>query len=128
MYAPPMFRERTEAAQTVIGGVIPALIGGLAGVFVGVSAGAYWAVGVLAAVGAFAGGFEHADGWEAADRGFLGGVIYGTALLLAHELANTHPKVSLGSFPPFLAVVTAISGTLLSAAGGSIARRRSPAR
>jgi hypothetical protein len=79
-------------------------------------------------VGAFASGFEHVDGWEAADRGFISGLIYGTSLLLAHELAGTHPKASLGSVPALLAVVTAIAGALLCAAGGHLARlQRGPA-
>jgi hypothetical protein len=108
--------------QIVIGAVLPAAIGAVAGVLLGVSAAAYWAVAVIAAIGGFASGFEHSDGWDAADRGFLGGVIYGTSLLLAHDLAGTHAKASLGSFPPLLAVVTAIAGTLLAAAGGRIAR------
>jgi hypothetical protein len=122
MYAPPLFRDRSESVQVVIGGVVPAVVGGLAGVLIGASAPAYIALGVLASIGAFLGGFEHVDGWEAADRGFLGGLIYGAALLLVHELVNTHAKVSLGSFPPYLAVITTLVGTLLSAAGGRVAR------
>jgi ABC-type Na+ efflux pump permease subunit len=122
MYAPPLFKDRSVPAQVVIGAVLPAALGAVAGVLVGVSAAAYWAVAVVAAVGGFASGFEHTDGWDAADRGFLGGVIYGTSLLLAHDLAGTHAKVSLGSFPPLLAVITAIAGTLLAAAGGRLAR------
>lgn len=50
------------------------------------------------------------------------GAIYGTALLLADAAVGTHAKVSLGSFPPFLAVITAIIGMLLCAAGGRLAR------
>jgi ABC-type Na+ efflux pump permease subunit len=122
MYNPVLFRDRSRPAQIVLGGVIPAGVGALAGILVGVSAGAYWAVAALAGVGAFIAGFEHRDGWGGADRGFFGGVIYGTALLIAHALAGTHAKVSLGSFPPFLVVVTAIIGMLLSAAGGRLAR------
>jgi hypothetical protein len=122
MYDPVLFRDRSRPVQVVSGGVLPALIGALAGVLVGVSSGAYWVVAVLAGVGAFVGGFEHRDGWGGADRGFFAGLIYGTALLLAHAIAGTHAKVSLGSFPPLLAVVTAIVGMLLSAAGGRIAR------
>ncbi|MGZ4194268.1 MAG: hypothetical protein ACXVRW_17660, partial [Solirubrobacteraceae bacterium] len=59
----------------------------------------------------------------------FGGVIYGTTLLLVHELIHNDAKVSLGSFPPFLVVVTALVGTLLSAAGGRIAhsQRGAPA-
>jgi hypothetical protein len=119
---PPLFRDRSRAAQIALGGVLPALIGALAGVLVGVSSAAYWIVGLLAAVGAFLSGFEHRDGWGGADRGFFGGLIYGIALLVAHALAGTHAKVSLGSFPPLLVVVTAIVGMLLAAAGGRVAR------
>ncbi len=122
MYEPVLFRDRPRPAQVVIGGVIPAVIGALAGILVGVTSGGYWIVAALAAVGAFVAGFEHRDGWGGADRGFFGGVIYGVALLVAHALTGTHAKVSLGSFPPLLIVVTAIVGMLLSAAGGRLAR------
>jgi hypothetical protein len=121
-YRPMLFRDRPRSAQFVLGGLVPAAIGALAGLLVGVSAGGYWAVAVLAAAGGFLAGFEHQDGWGGADRGFSGGLIYGIALLAVHGLAGTHAKVSLGSFPPLLAVVTAIIGMLLSAAGGRIAR------
>ena len=94
----------------------------MAGILLGVSSGAYYAVGALAGVGGFLSGFEHLDGWEAADRGFFGGAFYGIALLLTHALMGTHAKVSLGSFPPLLAVLTTIFGMLLAAAGGRIAR------
>lgn len=119
---PVLFRDRTRAQQIVLGGVIPLVIGALEGVLVGVSSAAYWIVALLAAVGAFLSGFEHRDGWGGADRGFFGGLIYGIALLVVHWIVGTHAKVSLGSFPPLLAVVTAIVGMLLAAAGGRIAR------
>jgi len=122
MPAVTLFRDRSPTAQLVVAGVVPMLIGGLAGVLLGVSAAAYWGIGALAAVGAFLSGFEHVDGWEAADRGFVSGLIYGTSLLLAHELAGTHPQASLGNVPALLAVVTAIAGSLLCAAGGHLAR------
>ena len=90
--------------------------------WVGVSSGAYWAYGALLAVGALVGGFEHEDGWSSAARGLVGGLIYGIALLVMHAIVGTHVKVSLGSFPPLLAVVTAIAGMLLSALGARVAR------
>jgi hypothetical protein len=130
MYSPVLFRNRSRAAQIMIGGVTPAALGAVAGVLVGTSVAAYWAVGAVAAVGGFLAGFEHQDGWGGADRGVVGGAIYGTALLVAHAIAGTHAKVSLGSFPPLLAVVTAIIGMFLGAGGGRLARtmlRRAPA-
>jgi hypothetical protein len=121
-FTPVPFANRSESHKVIIGAVIPALVGALAGFLVGASAAGYWVVAALAGVGAFLGGFEHSDGWDAADRGFFGGVIYGTTLLLVHQLIHNHAKVSLGNFPPFLVVVTALAGTLLSAGGGRVAR------
>jgi hypothetical protein len=123
MYDPMLFRDRPRPVQVVLGGVIPAIAGAVAGVLIGTSSGAYWAWGVLAAIGSVVGGFEHQDGWGGADRGLVAGVIYGIALLLMHALVGTHAKVSLGSFPPFLVVITGIAGMLLSALGGFLARR-----
>ncbi len=119
---PTLFRDRSRPVQIVLGGLIPAALGALAGVLLGVSSGAYWAVGAVAAVGGFLSGFEHQDGWGGADRGLVAGFIYGVALLVAHAIAGTEAKVSLGKFPPLLAVVTAIFGMLLTAAGGRLAR------
>jgi hypothetical protein len=124
MPTPVLFRDRPLAAQIILGGVIPAVVGAIAGVLIGVSAAAYWVIAILAGVGAFLAGFEHRDGWGGADRGMVGGVIYGVALLLLHALVGTHAKVSLGSFPPLLAVITAIIGALLGAGGGRLARLR----
>jgi ABC-type branched-subunit amino acid transport system permease subunit len=119
---PVLFRDRPRPVQILLGGVIPAVFGAVAGVLVGTSTGAYWALAAVVTIGGFLAGFEHQDGWGGADRGLVGGAIYGTSLLIAHAIAGTHAKVSLGSFPPFLAVVTAIIGMLLGALGGRLAR------
>lgn len=116
------FRDRSREMQVVLAGVVPAGIGALAGVLIGVSATAYWVVALVAALGGFASGFEHPDARSAAQRGLVAGAIYGIALLIAHAIAGTHAKVSLGGFPPLLAVVTAIIGMLVAAASGRIAR------
>ncbi len=122
MHMPTPFRDRTRSAQVLLGGVVPFAVGALAGVMVGVSAPAYWAVGAVAAIGGVLAGFEHRDGWGGADRGLVGGALYGVGLLVAHGIAGTDATVSLGSFPPLLAVVTAIIGMLLGALGGRLAR------
>jgi hypothetical protein len=122
MLEPTLLRDRPRSAQIVLGGVIPAIVGAIAGVLVGISSAGYWAIAVVAAIGGFLAGFEHQDGWGGADRGLVGGAIYGVSLLVAHAIAGTEAKVSLGSFPPLLAVVTAIFGIFLGAAGGRLAR------
>jgi len=117
-----LFRDRSRPMQVLLGGVIPVAFGAIAGVLLGVSSGAYYGFGGLAAVGSFLSGFEHRDGWGGADRGFWAGAFYGTALLVTHAIVGTHAKVSLGSFPPFLAVITTVAGMLIAAAGGRLAR------
>ena len=122
MHLPTLFRDRSRPAQVILGGLIPCAVGVLAGIMLGVAPGAYWAVGIAAGIGQILAGLEHRDGWGGADRGLVGGAIYGTSLLIAHAIAGTDATVSLGSFPPLLPVVTAIGGMLLGALGGRIAR------
>jgi hypothetical protein len=120
MQASPLFRERPRSIQVVLGLVVPLALGALAGVFLGISAGVYWAIGLIAFAGGILAGFEHADAWDGADRGLVGGTLYGTGLLLAHAIAGTDAKVSLPGFEPILVVFTAIIGMLLGALGGKI--------
>jgi hypothetical protein len=117
-----MFRDRPRAVQIALGGAVPLVFGAVVGIVIGVSAGVYWALAVLAGLGAVLAGFEHQDGWGGADRGLVGGALFGLGILLAHAIAGTHAKVSLGGFPPLLIVIDAIFGMLLGALGGRIAR------
>ncbi len=131
MYQPTLLRDRSRPEQILLGGIVPAIAGAIAGVLIGVSSAAYWGYAVPIVIASVIAGFEHQDGWGGADRGLVAGAIYGTALLVMHAIVGTHAKVSLGSFPPFLAVITAIIGMLLTATGGRIARsqrRRARAR
>lgn len=122
MRMPPLFRHRPRPLQIVLGGVVPLAFGAVVGIVLGLSAGIYWALAVLAGIGAVLAGFEHQDGWGGADRGFVGGAIFALGILLAHWIAGTHAKVSLGGFPPFLIVIDAIAGMFLGALGGRIGR------
>jgi hypothetical protein len=122
MHMPPLFRDRPRPIQIVLGGFVPFAFGAAVGVVLGISAGAYWALSVLAGLGAVLAGLEHQDGWGGADRGLVGGVLFGSGILIAHAIAGTHSKVSLGSFPPLLIVIDAIFGMLLGALGGRLAR------
>lgn len=128
MHAPPLFRDRPRPIQIVLGGLVPLAFGAIVGVFLGISAGAYWGLAALAGLGAIVAGFEHRDGWGGADRGLVGGAIFAVGILIAHAIAGTDAKVSLGSFPPLLVVIDAIAGMLLGALGGRLGRVLWPAR
>jgi hypothetical protein len=121
---PPPFSERSQQAQIVLAIVVPFLFGAVAGVFLGISAAAYWAVAALAAIGGVLAGSEHPDPAAGAKRVLLGGALFGLGVLLAHAIAGTDAEVSLGSFPPFLIVIDALIGAILGAVGGAISRSR----
>ncbi len=122
MEAPTLFRERPRSTQIILGGIVPFLFGCVVGVALGISATAYWALALVAGLGAVLAGFEHPNGWGGADRGLVGGACFGLGILIAHAIAGTEAKVSLGSFPPLLIVIDAIAGMLLGALGGRIGR------
>ena len=122
MPTPTLFRDRPRPIQVVLGGAVPLAFGAVVGIVLGISSGAYWALAGLAALGAVLAGFEHLDGWGGADRGLVGGALFGLGVLVAHAIAGTHAKVSLGGFPPLLIVIDAIAGMFLSALGGRLAR------
>jgi hypothetical protein len=122
MHTPTLFRDRPRPVQIVLGGAVPLAFGAVVGIVLGVSTGAYWGLAALAALGAVLAGFEHEDGWGGADRGLAGGALFGLGLLVAHAIAGTHAKVSLGSFPPLLIVIDAIIGMFLGALGGRLGR------
>jgi hypothetical protein len=85
-YSPILLSDRSRSAQVIVAGVIPLAIGALAGAMVGLSAAAYWFVGFVAALGAFVAGSEHRDGSGGADPRFFGGIFYGVALLVVHDV------------------------------------------
>ncbi len=116
------FSDRSREVQVLLAVVIPFIFGAIVGVVLGVSAPVYWILSALAAIGAVLAGLEHPDARSAALRGLVMGAAYGVALLLAHAVAGTHAEVSLGSFPPFVIVIDAVAGAILSALGGLIAR------
>jgi hypothetical protein len=122
MEAPTLFRDKPRPAQIIVGGVVPFMFGCVVGVVLGISAGAYWGLAIFAGFGAVLAGLEHPNGWHGADRGFVGGGLFALGILIAHAIAGTEAKVSLGGFPPFLIVIDAFAGMLLGALGGRIGR------
>ncbi len=117
------FSDRSREVQVLLAVIIPFLFGAIVGIFLGVSAPVYWILSLLAAIGAVLAGLEHPDARSAALRGLVMGIVYGVALLLAHAVAGTHAKVSLGSFPPFVIVIDAVVGAILSSLGGLLSAR-----
>src|SRR4051812_16213892 len=118
------FEHRSPAAQLIGALVVPALFGAVCGVVLGSSATVYWALQGAGAIGGVLGGMEHASAAEGADRGLLGGLVFGSFLLLAHAIDGREAQASLGEWPGLLLVFTSIAGCLLGALGGAISSGR----
>jgi uncharacterized membrane protein len=125
---PTLFRERPRNTQVVLAVIVPLLFGAVVGVVLGTSASFYWILLAVATLAGLLSGLEHDEVKEAAGRGAIAGALFGLGILVAHQLAGTDAKVSLGSFPPLLIVIDAVAGALLAALGCRLGRRASGAR
>src|SRR5918999_2578758 len=125
MSLPPAFEERS-AAQQIIGAVVVTMIFGLVtGFALGWNEIAYYAlVGPIARLGGFVGGMEHRGADEGLVRGALGGLVYGSFILLGLEILNEEPEAYLGDPQAGLVFVTTIGGAILGALGGAYRLRR----
>lgn len=121
---PILLRDRPRHAQIALAIIGPFVFGALAGVVLGISAGAYWGLLALATAAGVLVGFEHEDWRGGARRGVLGGALFASGLLIAHAIAGSEAKTSLGSFPPLLIPIDAIIGMLLGSLGGHLSRIR----
>jgi hypothetical protein len=125
MSLPPAFEERT-AAQQVVGAVVVTIVFGLlTGFALGWNEIAYYVlVGPIALAGGFLGGMEHRGADQGLVRGAMGGLVYGSFILLGLEILNEEPEAYLGEPQAGLVFVTTIVGAILGALGGAFRARR----
>lgn len=128
MRKPPLLRSRNAETQVTLAVIVPFVFGCAVGVVLGHSAGWYWILLALAALGALLSGLDHDDTGEALARGAISGAIFGVGILFTHTLAGNEAKVSLGSFPPALIAIDAIAGALLTMLGCWALRTRARRR
>jgi hypothetical protein len=124
MKKPPLLRQRSPETQVTLAVIVPFLFGCVVGIVLGHSAGWYWILLAVAALGGILSGLDHNDTGEALARGAISGAIFAVGILCTHDLANSDAKVSLGSFPPALIVIDAIAGALLTMLGCRALRGR----
>src|ERR687896_1561815 len=125
MSLPPAFEERS-VAQQIAGAVVVTMVFGLVtGFALGWNEIVYYVlVGPIALLGGFVGGMEHRGADEGLVRGALGGLVYGSFILLGLEILNEEPEAYLGDPQAGLVVVTTIVGAILGALGGAYRLRR----
>jgi hypothetical protein len=125
MPLPPAFEDRS-AAEQIIGAVVVTMVFGiLTGFALGWNEIVYYVlVGPVAIAGGFLGGMEHRGVDVGLVRGAMGGLIYGSYILLGLEILNDEPEAHLGDPQAGLVLVTTIGGTILGALGAAYRVRR----
>ena len=125
MSLPPAFEERT-AAQQILGAVVVTMVFGLVtGFALGWNEIVYYVlVGPIAIAGGFLGGMEHRGADQGLVRGAMGGLVYGSFILLGLEILNDEPEAYLGEPQAGLVFVTTIAGAILGSLGGAYRARR----
>jgi hypothetical protein len=120
MKLPPLFEERPFAVQLIGAIVVPVVFGMVTGFALGWNGVVYWIlVGPLAIIGGFLGGMEHFGGEQGFVRGLLGGLVFGSFVLIGFEIVNTEAKAYLGHPQVGLVFVTTFVGGVLGALGGA---------
>jgi hypothetical protein len=122
---PPLFEDRPFALQLVGGIVVPAVFGLFTGFVLGWNEIAYLIlVGPIGIGGGFLAGIEHRGGESGFVRGIMGGLVFGSFILLGHEIANVEPKADLPDPQGGLVFVTTFFGAILGALGGRFRVRK----
>ena len=120
MKLPPPFDERPFWLQILGGILVPLVFGLLCGFALGWNEIVYYILAVpLAIAGGFLGGIEHRAADDGLVRGAIGGLVFGSFVLLGLEIVNTEPKAYLGDPQAGLVFVTTLGGAILGALGGS---------
>ena len=119
-HLPPLFFERPFWLQLVGGIVVPAVFGILTGFALSVHAVLYYSLsGPIAILGGFLAGVEHPDTGEGFIRGAIGGLIFGSFILLGNEMLDPEEtKAHLPEPQVGLVFVTTLAGAILGALGG----------
>lgn len=127
MDLPVLLSKRSAGPAFVASVVVPVVFGAITGFVLGVSEIAYLVLSVLGIAGGYVAGLEHDVAEEGIYRGLVGGLLFGTSILVTHGLLGEEPKAELPVPETLLIVITAVLGMLLGWLGArSRAKRRHP--
>jgi hypothetical protein len=103
----------------VLAGLVPVAFGAICGWLLGVNKTAYLVCSLLAIAGGYVAGQEHDGAGEGAIRGFVGGLLFGGAIVLVHEATGKSAKADIPHPAIILVAITAVAGVILGALGGN---------
>jgi hypothetical protein len=115
---PPLLAEHPRGLQILLAIVVPVLYGAVTGVFLGVSESTYLVLSIIGILGGIGAGFDHLGASAGARRGVLAGLLFGSSILIAHEIHGAEAKANLPDPGVLLVVITTVLGAAFGALGG----------
>jgi hypothetical protein len=111
--------------QIVVANVVPCVFGAITGLMLGVHEIAYLALaGPIGILGGYFAGLEHRSAPEGAARGAIGGLQFGSFILVADALSGLERQATLPEPAILLVVLTTFFGAVLGFLGGLTRERR----
>ena len=124
MQMPPLLFSHSRDRQIVQAYIVPTLFGMITGIALALSGALYFVFAVIIAVlGGFIAGLEHERIDDGALRGAIGGILFGTGLVLAHAISGK-AKTSIPHPAIVLILFTAPIGSGLGSLGAWVRRGR----
>ena len=123
MRLPPLLEEHPRSIQIGLAVVLPAVYGAITGYFLGVSEATYLVLSVLGILGGVGAGFDHVGAPRGLRRGVLAGLIFGSSILIAHEIHGAEAEAELPEPAIVLVGVTTGLGGAFGALGGRLRQR-----
>jgi hypothetical protein len=127
MSLPPLLREHPRWLQVLLALVLPAAYGAVTGYFLGISEVTYVVLSILGVLGGIGAGFDHMGAAIGLRRGIVAGLIFGSAILIAHEVHGAEAKSDLPDPETLLVAITTGLGAVFGALGGWLRARLTPA-
>jgi hypothetical protein len=124
---PVLLSDRPDGQGLVVAMVLPVLFGVLTGWVLGVSEGGYLLLSLLGIGGGFFAGLEHDYPIDGLYRGMLGGLLFGSAILITNGLIDKEPKADLPDPETLVIAITGIAGMILGWLGARSRAKREAA-
>jgi hypothetical protein len=114
----PLLSQHPRPVQFVLVFVVPVVFGAVTGYYLGVSELVYVTLSLIGILGGFGAGLDHIGAKAAAGRGVIGGFLFGSSILIAHEIHGADAEAHLPDPAALLVVATTVLGIGLAALGG----------
>jgi hypothetical protein len=121
---PVLLSDRPEGQGLIVSMVVPVVFGALAGWALGVSEPAYLVLALLGIAGGYFAGLEHDYPIDGVYRGMLGGLLFGSAILITNGILDKEPEAHLPDPETLLIAITAAFGTVLGWLGARSRAKR----